>query len=86
MKEFLDTCFGSILRFYTDTDDWKLIEKKFYEVKRKLKYIYLNSSGYTGSTLLSFILGAHGENATIKELSNAIEKYDQENLDVPALS
>ena len=44
-----------------------------------LKYIYLTSSGYSGSTLLSFILGAHRKIATIGELSNVIKKYDPDN-------
>lgn len=43
-----------------------------------LKYIYLTSSGYSGSTLLSFILNAHPRIASIGELSNSIEKEDPE--------
>jgi len=44
-----------------------------------LKYVYLTSSGYSGSTLLSFMLGAHPCIATVGELSNSIENNDPDN-------
>ena len=43
------------------------------------KYVYLTSSGYSGSTLLAFMLGSHPRIASIGELSNTIEKVDPDN-------
>lgn len=44
-----------------------------------LKYVYLTSLGFSGSTLLSFMLGSHSRIATVGEVSNTINDGDPEN-------
>ncbi|MCG2774403.1 MAG: hypothetical protein L6406_01880, partial [Desulfobacterales bacterium] len=44
-----------------------------------LKYVYLTSSGYSGSTLLAFMMGAHPKIATVGELGAAPEVGSPDN-------
>jgi len=46
-----------------------------------LKFIYLTSSGFSGSTLLAFMMGAHPRIATVSEMTGVIEGTDPDNYE-----
>ena len=46
-----------------------------------LKFIYLTSSSFSGSTLLAFMMGAHPRIATVGEMTGVIEGSDLDNYE-----